>query len=516
MANQVAVYIFGWYICSITLSLYNRWMFDPNRGLHIPYPIFITCFHQLTLYIISFIYVKIIKRDSSKKILSKNKKNQWKHIYLFIIPTALATAGDIGFANVSFKYIPLTIYTIIKSTSIAFVLLFGCLFKVEKFHWKLLVIVISMFIGVVFMSYPKDTKDTDDSDAEEIALGTILVLISSCLSGLRWVYTQLVLRKSVVTSATTTTTNNNNLLNSNSYNETENHNPHHHKPSVEIHIEDGTNGTVSTKDITLETDMIEKQQIEIPKHRNPIYTIYQLGPFMTLILFVTALIIERPIPGVFESDLISTNKKNSIGETKRVINLFSLFRGFLLVLFPGIAVFFMTLCEFGILQISKVLTLSIAGIAKEVLTIILGILILNERINGWTSWCGIAVIMLDVIYYNYFRYKQDLKNRNKNDINNNNSNSSSRDSHVVVPINNENENEGSTYNKHYKPILSISNSNKSSPRNSKKYHVDWDTHFQTISDNELFDYDMNTIGQRLEQNPGKKNKQQLLNKLEEC
>lgn len=53
------------------------------------------------------------------------------------------------------------------------------------------------------------------------------------------------------------------------------------------------------------------------------------------------------------------------------------------------------------------LTVSIAGIVKEVLTVIFGMIVLSERLSGFYNWLGMLIIMADVCYYNYFRYKQD-------------------------------------------------------------------------------------------------------------
>ena len=48
-----------------------------------------------------------------------------------------------------------------------------------------------------------------------------------------------------------------------------------------------------------------------------------------------------------------------------------IFETILLMVTPGILAFCMTLCEFQLLSVAQVLTLSIAGIFKELLTIML-------------------------------------------------------------------------------------------------------------------------------------------------
>ncbi|SMN17840.1 similar to Saccharomyces cerevisiae YML038C YMD8 Putative nucleotide sugar transporter, has similarity to Vrg4p [Maudiozyma saulgeensis] len=372
MWTTVLAYIIGWYVCAISLSVYNKWMFDPINGLGIEYPVLLTAFHQTTLWVLSALYIVVHEKlnpasaQHRKSTVVQNHNNNWTFYIKYIIPTAVATAGDIGFSNASFKFVPLTVYTIIKSSSIAFVLLFSCLFKLEKFHWKLGVIVLVMFMGVVMMVYkPNNGNNDNDQTQALIIFGSILVLASSCLSGLRWVYTQLILKK---TSSLTVTTDDE---------ETNNPNPN-------------------------DRNSIEKNENEKP---HPIYTIHQLAPIMGITLILTSLIIERPLPGIFKSNLFKIEFNHN-----KDANLGSICRGIFLMILPGIDVFVLTFCEFGILQLTKVLTLSIAGIVKEVLTILTGMVFLHERISGAYNWIGMTIVLLDVVYYNHFRYKQKQEN----------------------------------------------------------------------------------------------------------
>lgn len=134
---QIIICIAGWYAFSLSISLYNKWMFDKSQ-LNLPFPILITSFHQLLLSCLSFIVITL--KPSLRPQQQSNRNTQSIKFYLtHIIPCSLASAGDIGFGNVSFRYITLTTYTMVKSSSIAFVLLFGVLAKLEKFTYNLLV-----------------------------------------------------------------------------------------------------------------------------------------------------------------------------------------------------------------------------------------------------------------------------------------------------------------------------------------------------------------------------------------
>lgn len=369
--RMLPLLILGWYFCSITLSLYNKWMFDPYRGLRVPCPILITSFHQLLLWLLSWLYLKYTKpppsdhernsagNDERVTGVASAETNSEIHTrsfyWKYIVPTAVASAGDIGFGNVSFKFIPLTIYTIVKSSSIAFVLLFSCLLRLEKFHWKLMAIVAIMFTGVVMMVYQPERADQskDGFSDSDLVFGFFLVLASACLSGLRWVYTQLILH-------------------------------------ANAGVTNGTRARLPTDDHTA---------VRAAPKKNPIHTIHQLAPIMGVVLFTTSLIIENPFPQIFHTNLFRLDDK---------VTGPSLLKGTLLLLFPGIQVFLMTICEFGILQTAQVLTLSIAGIVKELLTILVSMIVLGERLSGFYNWIGMCIVLLDVCYYNYYRYMQEF------------------------------------------------------------------------------------------------------------
>lgn len=131
--------------------LYNKWIFDPQRGLGIAYPIGLTGCHQLILWCISSVYLRYTKARKERRareldseenaIIANNnepivdvetlEREKRQLFWRFILPTAIFSAGDIGLGNMSLRYVPLTIHIIIKSSSITFVLLFSCLFKIE-------------------------------------------------------------------------------------------------------------------------------------------------------------------------------------------------------------------------------------------------------------------------------------------------------------------------------------------------------------------------------------------------
>lgn len=426
MWNLIPIYIAGWYFSAIMLAVYNKWMFDPKKGLRVEYPMLLTAFHQITLWIVSAIYIKIHERSRRAAGLedtsSGRGNNSWKFYLKYIVPTALATAGDIGLSNVSYKFVPLTVYTVIKSSSIAFVLIFSCVFKIETFEWRLAAIVVVMFSGVVMMVYKPDDPNDDHYTQAMILIGSLLVLGSSCLSGLRWTITHLILRhvpkKYRMIYGNENESEHEAVVNAPGDMAASSPLKHDLEDSsiAKGHqaIENGNgNGDVESKN---------ESELNTPKRPHPMYTIYQLAPVMCASLIIMSLIIERPIPGFFHSNLFKAKFAKSTGSGgesdstgNAQITGLSVLAGIVLILIPGLMVCMLTFCEFGMLQLTKVLTVSVAGIVKEVLTILFGMWLLHERITQIYNWIGMIVVMLDVSYYNYFRYRQSLQRGNQED-----------------------------------------------------------------------------------------------------
>lgn len=321
----------GWFCTSVLISVYNKWMF--GTGLNFPFPLFVTAYHQLCLFLFSFIVILLRPdlRPNPNKISETERLPLTIPAYIIltlILPCALASAGDIGLSNASLIFIPLSLYTMVKTSSLLFVLIFGLLFRLELFSWRLILIVVIMCVSVSMMTMKK-VAATDSHDDWQHSLGVILILLASAFSGLRWCFTQLLLKKSKYTT-------------------------------------------------------------------NPILTIFYLAPGMGLLLFIFALIIEGW--SKFSSLLV--------WEEKGVLWTLTL------MTFPAVLAFVMTVCEFYLLTLIQLLTLSVAGVAKELLTIAASVIIFGDSlsvING----IGLFITTLNILWYHYHRYSENHENEKK-------------------------------------------------------------------------------------------------------
>ncbi|KAG7828709.1 hypothetical protein KL920_003205 [Ogataea angusta] len=383
--------IASWFSFSLLISLYNKWMFsDPT--LNFKFPVIITACHQFVLFWLSCLTLTFWPKfrlnyvDPSKGISSSENLSYFINPKVYItkiLPCALASAGDIGLGNSSLKYITISLYTMLKSSAVLiFTLFWGFLLRLEKVTLKLCLITFIMTGSVMMMVYGQgetsgetspsaveeeagemklrfvkhlvkraaslylgvrdEEQESDDLvssssftgstakasaaldtlTASSIIIGCILVLLASCMSGLRWALTQIVLR-----------------------------------------------GNRYTK--------------------NPILTIFYLSPAMCVSLIVMGSQVE--------------GLGNFLGS--QVWETYGILGTCLLLLFPGFLAFCMTLSQFIILQYAPLLTLSIAGIVRELITIFLGWLIFGDHLNA-INMLGILITLGDIAWYNLYRLEQ--------------------------------------------------------------------------------------------------------------
>ncbi|KAG2178947.1 hypothetical protein INT43_001794 [Umbelopsis isabellina] len=173
------LWILAWYLFATFLSVYNKWMFS-EKYYNFQYPLFVTSTHMLVqftfagLTLLAMPHLKPKKRPSVQNYLYK------------VCPCAVATSLDIGLSNLSLKTITLSFYTMCKSSTLAFVLIFAFLFKLEKPRLKLIGIIVVITAGVLLMV-------SDETDF--VVAGFLEVMAGAVLGGLRWSLTEILLRK---------------------------------------------------------------------------------------------------------------------------------------------------------------------------------------------------------------------------------------------------------------------------------------------------------------------------------
>jgi solute carrier family 35 protein C2 len=127
-----------------------------------------------------------------------------------------------------------------------------------------------------------------------------------------------------------------------------------------------------------------------PATSNPFSSIFFLAPVM----FGTLLILAIPVEGL--PDMFAAFS-NLAAEKGILLSLG-------ILLFPGCLAFAMTASEFALLQRTSVVTLSICGIFKEVLTISTASIVFQDDLTPINA-SGLIVTIATIAYYNYLKVK---------------------------------------------------------------------------------------------------------------
>ncbi|KAF4122460.1 solute carrier family 35, member C2 [Geosmithia morbida] len=321
--------IFLWYLFSLSISLYNKWMFDEDR-LNFAFPLFTTSMHMIVQFALSGLVLYLVpslrpkpahesdmgrSRHEAEPASGSNSSGSPVGLLFYLTrigPCGMSTGLDIGLGNTSLKFISLTFYTMCKSSSLAFVLLFAFLFRLETPTWRLVAIIATMTIGVILMVF---------GEIQFKLGGFVLIISAAFFSGLRWGLTQILLLRHPATS-------------------------------------------------------------------NPFASIFLLTPVM----FVTLLSLAFPVEGFWP--LIEGLHTLSDEWGAIYTPLF--------LLFPGCLAFLMTSAEFALLQRTSVVTLSIAGIFKEVVTISAASVLFEESLT-LINLVGLFTTMAAIVAYNYIK-----------------------------------------------------------------------------------------------------------------
>ncbi|KAI9323539.1 triose-phosphate transporter family-domain-containing protein [Dichotomocladium elegans] len=121
---------------------------------------------------------------------------------------------------------------------------------------------------------------------------------------------------------------------------------------------------------------------------NPIATLYHLSPIMFVIMLLLSLIFENPI--------------DQFKESKHFDTMFHFLESFGLMAIGGLLAFAMTLAELYLIKSTNTVTLSVAGISKEIVIIMLSVLIYGDVLTRKTL-LGLFVSIVGIIWYNYYK-----------------------------------------------------------------------------------------------------------------
>lgn len=302
-------FIFVWYTFSLFLTLYNKSLLGDHLG-QFPAPYLMNTIHFSMQAVLS----KFITWFWPEKF-ETNVVMSWRDYFLRVVPTALGTAMDVNFSNVSLVFVTVTFATMCKSAAPIFLLLFAFAFRLEAPSYKLSGIILVISIGIL-LTVAKET---------EFELGGfVLIMLAAVMSGFRWCMTQILLQKEA----------------------------------------------------------------------------YGLKNPLTLMSYVT------PVMAVATALLsLALDPWGSLRENKYFNNSWHITRSCLLMFFGGTLAFFMVLTEYILVSITSAVTITIAGVVKEAVTIMVAVLYFHDKFT-WLKGFGLLTIMVGVSLFNVYKYQK--------------------------------------------------------------------------------------------------------------
>ncbi|KAI9232433.1 MAG: triose-phosphate transporter family-domain-containing protein [Podila humilis] len=308
-------YIAAWYFFSTALSIYNKNLMGKDNW-NFNLPLFVSSIHAGLHFVITACLMHFWPDKFDARRSGKGGRLTIHSYVTQVVPCAIAAALEICMANASLMYITLSFYTMIKSSTPIWVLVFAFFFRLEKPRMSLILIIGVIVIGVVL---------TVAGEAQFDMTGFILVLMASVMSGLRWSMTQMLLQKD-----------------------------------------------------TLGMD-------------NPIATLYYISPIMFVLMSILSLVIEDPFVEFAQSAFFSSFQAG-------MTTLMMAGGG-------GFLAFAMTVAEFKLIKNTGTVTLSVAGISKEIVIISLSMLIFGDRLT-FVNLLGLLVSISGIMAYNYDKIRK--------------------------------------------------------------------------------------------------------------
>ncbi|KAF9913113.1 Triose-phosphate Transporter [Linnemannia zychae] len=308
-------YILAWYFFSTALSIYNKNLMGKDNW-NFNLPLFVSSIHAGLHFVITACLMHFWPDVFDATRSGKGGRITIHSYVTQVVPCAVAAALEICMANASLMYITLSFYTMIKSSTPIWVLMFAFFFRLEKPRLSLILIIGVIVVGVVL---------TVAGETQFDMTGFVLVLLAAVMSGLRWSLTQM---------------------------------------------------------------LLQKDQLGMD---NPVATLYYISPIMFVLMSILSLVVEDPFMQFSSSAFFQDFQTGALT--------------MVMAGGGGFLAFAMTVAEFKLIKNTGTVTLSVAGISKEIVVISLSMLIFGDRLT-FVNLLGLLVSIGGIMAYNYVKIKK--------------------------------------------------------------------------------------------------------------
>jgi solute carrier family 35 protein C2 len=175
---KCALLVLAWFGLSTALALFNKQLFGKRKG-GFPAPLLLTSLQFFMQWLLAHVFLTRVAPG-----MAPRRPMPWRVFFARVAPVGVFMGLDIGLSNVSLVYVTVSFYTLVKTSSILFLLAFAFAFRVEPFSRRVVFAVATLALGEVLVVRGERRFD---------ASGFVLCLLAAACSGLRWVLSQTVL-----------------------------------------------------------------------------------------------------------------------------------------------------------------------------------------------------------------------------------------------------------------------------------------------------------------------------------
>ncbi|TVU12558.1 hypothetical protein EJB05_46209, partial [Eragrostis curvula] len=173
-------------------------------------------------------------------------------------------------------------------------------------------------------------------------------------------------------------------------------------PKESVQMESGRKtGPLQLHDSS-KNNVFDHETIQEVSLKNPITLMSHVTPVMAIATLVLSLLL----------DPWSDFQKNAYFDDP-----WHIMRSCLLMLIGGSLAFFMVLTEYILVSVTSAITVTIAGVVKEAVTILVAVFYFHDEFT-WLKGAGLVTIMVGVSLFNWYKYEKFKRSQtNEDDVN---------------------------------------------------------------------------------------------------
>ena len=332
--------LLGWYAVSMSITFTNKHLLT-DRGFEFPF--------ALSMATNFFVFLLVFAATRPRAL--RPPSLPWATVVRVVGPIGILTALDIGCSNWALVHLSVAFHTILRGTVPVFVLCFSLTMGLEKPSLLIGASVLMVVLGCALAAYAEISCDF---------FGLALALLSCVFSGLRWALTQLLVHLPTSGAACGGGSSSSSSVSSGG--------------TVPGGSGAGSPGKRSRR--------AEAAKGALDRGASPLSSMFYVTPACSFSSGVAAFIMERD--AIYASNHLFAPRLR--GELCWYIGA------------TGTLVFVLLFCEFGLVRLTSSLSLSVFGVLKELITIVLAATARGDNISP-TNILGFGLCSAGVLLY---------------------------------------------------------------------------------------------------------------------